>query len=634
VIAFRKKYDKLIFIMFGISTWQRRAIGELASSKQEGLQISPTQPPEMQSQQPQIVVSFDVRRLYFQVAKNHWSLTAFLLALVHSTKIDTGEINKLQKTVQCSMDAAAAKEARSAGDPEVQPNVLDLFDRKTFLQLTRALLLRKNDIPQDVASLLEVDSPGGGRRDRIRLVADFTTRIDSLKPVQTSNSEVPANQPETGPKGAEQPTPAKTDPEGQEPRTPDAAKTEEIQLSSEEARKLSVAKVANEKERSDMPLDDHCRALDDLAGQASETAEKKIAKLGEEFEEAKEDNIYARTEANALLQECTGIGMSTCSALRDLEELLSYGKMVAVDGSAEDYTANTTEIKAKMRGVQEQKADELANLNRHLQAAENAIILLNEVIQNADKPELTLLREYGLAISKREKLQNRIDARKLVPLVGMRSDDKNLYIYLETLDYAVACVKDETDALAKAYQTFKHKQAENEQTRKEAGLLIEECDNIGMQDYHALVRLREMVTLGCNQDAVSYMSNTACIKYDIIATSKEKARVIASLREYLQNAETVLALMADMFPCDEFISEFPTEYASVSSLQNDLLAIAEACKLILNTEKCMSDMPIHKCCEALDDILWKGRTIAENIHARKNAPGMAKVFKIFGEFGR
>jgi hypothetical protein len=240
VIAFRKRYDKLIFIMFGISTWQRRAIGELAPSKQEGLQISPTQPPEMQGQQPQIVVSFDVRRLYFQVAKNHWSLTAFLLALVHSTKMDTGEINKLQKTVQCSMDAAE-KSMQSARAPEKQPNVLDLFGRKTFLQLTRALLLRKNDIPQDVASLLEVDHS----KTRIHLVTGFTTQIGSLKPAQTPEQEVPADQPETRPKGAEQPISAKTVPvpfvEGQEPGTPDAAKTDEIQLSLEDTRKLSAA---------------------------------------------------------------------------------------------------------------------------------------------------------------------------------------------------------------------------------------------------------------------------------------------------------------------------------------------------------------------------------------------------------
>jgi hypothetical protein len=236
--------------MFGISAWQRRAIGELASSKQEGLQISPTQPPEMQGQQPQIVVSFDVRRLYFQVARNHWSLTAFLLALVHSTKIDTGEINKLQKAVQCSMDAAK-KSMQSAGAPGKQSNVLNLFDRKTFLQLTRALFFSKNGIPPDAASLLEVDHS----KTRIHLVTGFTTQIGSLKPAPTSEPEVPAGQPETRPKGAEQPISAKTvpvpSPKDSKPEIPDAVKADEIQLSLEDTRKLSAATRISEAKYAD-----------------------------------------------------------------------------------------------------------------------------------------------------------------------------------------------------------------------------------------------------------------------------------------------------------------------------------------------------------------------------------------------
>jgi hypothetical protein len=276
-IVFRRKYGKLVLVVFGVSTWQRAAIRELAPQEKEGAQTSSSPPRGGLVTQP--VANFAVRQLYLQVAENRWPPTAFLLAIFRSVP-DEG-VGRLQKAVQGSI--SAAKEVQSAEAPE--ENVLDLLDRRAFLRLTRALFLDENIIPKSDTPLLKADRSRRNNRIRIHLAADFAEQIGKLKLAQASESqaepdpaprgsvpdsepEIPAEPPETASE-AEQPdlkvqnlgsqaSGESTDPapptesarvpsgESFESAISDAAKAEEIQLSSEDAKKLNAARIINE----------------------------------------------------------------------------------------------------------------------------------------------------------------------------------------------------------------------------------------------------------------------------------------------------------------------------------------------------------------------------------------------------
>jgi hypothetical protein len=274
--------------MLGISTWQRKAVAELVKTDQEASAGATPRPATiMATSAKPVTVNFAVRQLYFQVVENRWPLTAFLLAIFRPVK--RADIGNLQKAVQGSIEAART----------IQPgegDVLDAFERKAFLQLTRVLFRNESISPDAATSLLKVD-PSRRIGDRIRIrfndnlkmlntpsnieqtprseanpdstPAAVETAVDpapeaSLPPVESGeslDSEASSPAVEAG-TSSESEAPADVAPAPtsqltgalEDPPKPTAAETKEVQLSPANAENLSAVKLVSKVEYIDTPI--------------------------------------------------------------------------------------------------------------------------------------------------------------------------------------------------------------------------------------------------------------------------------------------------------------------------------------------------------------------------------------------